>query len=186
MKKQNKNGVPDGYQRITEILSVFSDFSQIDPATLANAADRGTRTHKFCELYINNLLLQPIDEDCKPYFESFVKWFDEMVKEVVYCEERLLCDKFKITGQIDLLLTLKGENKPIIVDLKTPQSESKTWRLQTAAYLYLARQNWDKDINRRACLMLDRNGGEPKFKEYASKGDEQLFFNALELVRFFK
>lgn len=174
------------YTRVSEVSSYFTDFSHIDPSVLENAANRGTRVHGFCEQYAKKTLFMSPDEDCLPYFESFKLWYDEMVSEVHYIEERLFCDEHKITGQVDFILTLKGEKNPIILDLKTPQNESKSWRLQTSAYLYLAKQNLDIEVNRRGCLMLDRKGGDARFKEYTSEHDERLFFNTLELIRFFK
>ena len=177
----------NNYTRITSVLSFYSDFSNIDPVVLKNACDRGTRVHRFCELYAKNLLIEPVDDDCKPYFESFVKWFDSVVDYPIYTEQRIFCETHKITGQIDLILKLKGSDTICIVDLKTPQLESKTWRLQTSAYQYLVESEFDFDKTSRACLMLDRKGGIPKYKQYSSDEiDKILFFNALELYKFFK
>lgn len=182
---KHSNEKMEDYKRVTEILSLFTDFSQIDPAVLANAADRGSRTHKFCELYLKNLLIEEVDEDCKPYFESFVKWEQIALGQIFELEERYFCEKIKVTGQIDMVLTLKGEDKPIIVDIKTPQNEQKTWPLQTAAYMYLYNQKNESPVQRRACLMLDKNGGAAKFKEYTNHESEiELFLSAVKLHNF--
>lgn len=183
MKKQEKM---ERYRRVTEILSPFTDFSMIAPHVLENAADRGTRTHHFCELYIKNLLIEPVDEDCKPYFESFVQWYDFMVSEVLHVEQRLFCDDWKITGQIDLICRLKDSDTIYIVDLKTPQSTSKTWALQTAAYQYLAEKNFGIKVGYRGCLMLNKNGDVPKMVGYENyERDSDLFFSACKLNSFF-
>lgn len=179
------------YKRVTSILSPFTDFSNIDPKVLANAADRGTRVHKFCELYLKNLLIEPVTYDCKPYFDSFVQWSDSVLEKVIHTEERYFCEALKITGQVDLVVKLKGDDHPMIIDIKTPQTDQKAWQLQTAAYMYLYNVNQLKNgngkaITRRGCLMLHKNGDPAKFKEYTNnERDTRLFFNAVELHDFF-
>ena len=186
MKKNKMEEIRNGYRRVTSIVQPFTDFSMIEPHVLQNAADRGTRTHHFCELYVKNLLIEPVDEDCKPYFESFVNWYDFIVEEVLYTEQRLYCDHWKITGQVDLILKLKGSDSTYIVDIKTPQTKSKSWQLQTAAYQYLATQGLGMTVQQRGCLMLDRNGGEAKFIGYSDyEKDAELFFAACKLNSFF-
>jgi len=185
MKKQKNGDSFEGYTRVTSILNPFTDFSQIHPDVLANAADRGTRVHRFCELYVKNLLIEPIDEDCKPYFESFVQWFDTVVDEVVKAEQRLFCDHWKITGQIDLVLRLKDSDSVHIVDIKTPQTCSKLWALQTAAYMHLVESNSDIKVSHRGCLMLSRSGELPTMVGYSNHDrDKDLFFSACKLHQF--
>lgn len=174
-----------GYRRVTEILQAYTDFSMIDPAVLANAADRGSRVHRFCELYIKNLLIESVDNDCKPYFDSFKFWFDSVVEEVFFIEERLYCNDLKITGQIDLICSLRNSDKKFIIDFKTPQNPSKTWALQTAAYKYLAEKNLEIKIDYRGCLMLDRHAEPPKFLSYDNDMDFELFKWACHLYEFF-
>lgn len=176
--------IEKGYRRITSVISTFTDFGNIDASILKNAADRGTRVHKYCELHSKGLLGIEPEEDAKPYVESFIKWFDIMVQEVLHIEKRLYCDEHMITGQIDLIVKME-EPDPWIIDIKTPQQESKTWRLQTAGYLHLATQFEPKTYN-RACLQLDKNGGTPHLRVYPHHAkDMSLFFDALRLVEFF-
>lgn len=177
--------IKKGYRRITSVISPFTDFSNIDASVLRNAADRGTRVHKYCELHSKGLLGIEPEEDAKPYVESFIKWFGFMVDSVLCCEKRFYCDDYMITGQIDLIVKLIDHDDPWIVDIKTPQQESKTWRLQTAAYLYLVNKI-DPTICNRACLQLDKNGSIPAFRVYEHhENDRELFFDALRLVEFF-
>lgn len=188
MKKQHDGDGEKflGYTRVTEILSRFTDFSHIQPSVLANACDRGSRVHHFCEMYVKNLLIEPVDDDCKPYFNSFVAWFDELVEEVIESEQRLFCDEWKITGQIDLILKLKNTDTLYIVDIKTPQQKADSWTLQTAAYKHLVESNSDLKIDYRGCLMLNRHGGFPKMIGYPShEKDLDLFFSACKLHKFF-
>jgi hypothetical protein len=167
--------IPPGYVRVTDVLKTYVSFDKIDPAGLKKAADRGTRVHKYCELYTQNLLIEKVDEDCKPYVESFIQWFDAMVEELWVSEIRLSCPKYLITGKLDMVVTIKGDQHPTIVDLKTP------------AYRYLMRVSQNIEIPRRVCLVLDRLGNQPKLIEYTNhEADERMFLNAVELFHFFK
>lgn len=183
MKKQTT--IPDGYVRVTEVLKPFCDFSSIDPKVLENAADRGTRTHAFCEAYALNLFLPEVDKDCKPYFDSYCYWFDRMVDEVYHVEPRINHERYRLSGQIDLICRLKGDDCISIVDLKTPQVIADSWKLQTAAYKILT-ESIDIKVSRRMCLQLSRVGAPPKVVEYDDhEKHERLYLAALELYHFF-
>jgi hypothetical protein len=179
--------IPSGYTRVTEILSPFNDFSNIDPLTLANAADRGQRVHRYCELYSRSLLIEEPTPDCKPYVDSFIAWFDSYVEDVIYSEIRINCAKYKLSGRLDDVFILKGDTLPILIDKKTPQNPSKSWELQTAAYRILLREELGFHVERRACIILDKFGGKARFNEHTNHSvDETRFLNALDLHRFFK
>lgn len=179
--------IPPGYARVTEVLAPYISFDRIDPDVLEKAKERGTRVHKYCELYVQNLLIEKVDEECKPYVDSFIQWFDVMVKEVWVSEMRLSCSNYLISGKLDLIVTLKGDTTETLVDIKTPQQASQSWQLQTAAYRYLMRVSQGIDIPRRVCLILDREGKLPKLVEYTNhERDERLFLSAAELFHFFQ
>lgn len=185
---KSESEIPSGYARVTEILSPYNNFTQIDPNVLTRAADRGSRVHKYCESYALGLFLPEIDEDCKNYVERFIEWFDERVEEVIFTEKRINDPEIKISGQFDLLVTLKGDDgRRSLIDIKTPENASKSWKLQTAAYRYLCWNNLKIDVDRRLCLQL------PKFAQYATiieytehLKDEDRFLNAVDLYWFFK
>lgn len=189
MKKQDDE-IPAGYARVTEILKPYSGLDGIDDRVLARAADRGTRVHDFCELYARNLLIEEPDEDCKVYVEAFKEWFDNTVDDVVLIEERLNSPTYRISGKFDLLVKFKGDDALTIVDIKTPQSASKTWNLQTAAYRILLREVKGIEAERRGCLMLPNDSPtkrDAKFVEFTKHDmDEQLYLYALQLYRFFQ
>ena len=72
-----------------------------------------------------------------------------------------------------------------MIDYKTPIIESPTWCGQLAAYDELARVN-DKPVIRCGSLMLKKDGGIAKFKEYKRDGrDLAAFLAALTAFRFF-
>lgn len=151
-----------GHYRVTEVLEKYSGLGDISPEVLQAAADRGTRVHSYCELYAKGMLFQEVDEDCKLYVQSFIEWFDYTVEEVISVEERFFCDELQITGQVDLIAVVKGDDKPSVIDFKTPQVASKTWVLQLAAYFWLAREY---GIERAFALQLPKKGGAAKIVE---------------------
>lgn len=182
------DNIPEGYVRVTEVLKPYSDFTQIDPNVLARAADRGCRVHKYCETYALGLFLPDIDNDCKSYVEAFIRWFDERVNEVLHTECRLNSEKHKLSGQIDMICTLKNCEKVCLIDIKTPAQGSFTWSLQTAAYKLLAMQCRGLEIERRVCLKLPKKeGANASTIEYMDhERDQTLFLNALELYHLSK
>lgn len=187
MEDHNEDKIPEGYSRVTEILKPYVSFEGIPPEVLKKAADRGTRVHRYCELYNRNLLIERIDEDCKPYVESYIQWRDSMVEEVWHNELRVSCPKIRVSGKFDMIVTIKGDSTETLIDIKTPMQTSCSWQIQTAAYRYLVRMSEGIELNRRACLMLDRNGNLPKLVEYTEhERDERMFLNAVELHYFFK
>jgi len=185
MKKDTET--PPGYLRVTEVLQPFSTLGDIDPQTLANAADRGTRVHAYCEAHALGLFVEEYADDCKNYVECFKKWFDEMVVNVLHAEVRLNSPTYRISGACDLMVILKGDTCATLVDIKTPASAQMSWQLQTAAYQLLSEEVLHIRPERRICLMLPKTGDRVTIKEYMDHDrDQELYIKALELYRFFK
>lgn len=192
--KKLEDPIRSGFVRVTDVLSPFTNFDCVDKDVLNLACDRGTRVHQYCQSYILNIFIDEVDEDCKPYFDSFVRWFDEYVDLVLGVEIRLYHQQLKFTGQVDLICRIKGDKSLTIVDFKTPTSHSRTWALQTAAYLELVRNasfSTYKEcicVSRRMALRLsDKQGGDVKVHEYFNhERDIELFKSALSLNRFFQ
>jgi len=185
--------IPSDYTRVTEILGRYTNLSSIPQSVLENAADRGKRVHALCEKYLKNphefhpFLIEIIDDDCKGYFQSFLRWYENAKFTPFIIEKRLYDHELKITGQIDLIGSYDANPEELIlVDFKTPQNSSKTWNLQTAAYKMLAQTDLSLEIDRRACLQLDKNGKTPRFVEFFDhEKDEELFLSAYDLHNFF-
>ena len=178
--------IPEGYIRVTDVLKPFTNLSHIDPAVLQNAADRGTRVHKYCELYAQNMLIEIPDLDCIGYVNSFKKWFDKNVDQVISLEKRLNHPEYKISGKYDLLIKLKGSDDIILIDIKTPQSPALSWSLQTAAYQLLIEEVLGTFVDWRFCLILDKKGGQAREVKYlADYLDIDLYLSALRLYNHF-
>lgn len=187
----NNDNIPDGYARVTEILAPYNDYSHIPPDVLQRAADRGTRAHEYCRQYAAAWALHAADmfdvdeiaSDCMPYVMSYIQWHDANVKHVSHQEQRLNCDVIRISGQLDMIVTLHYDDLSIktVIDLKTPQDAKKSWPLQLAAYQYLAEQN-GITVHRRAVLQLPKNGGKATLINYDDdQNDLRLFLGAVDL-----
>jgi len=181
--------IREGFTRVTECLSVYNDFSMIAPAVLKNACERGTRVHRYAELYANDEYFPDLDksDEACGYLESFKSWFDAVVKRVVSLEMRLYSDVLKLTGAIDAVVVIHGAEEPVIVDYKTPAMESKSWALQLSAYKWLYNNDLNTKVKaeRRIALMLKKDGGKAKVCEYTNTGDLKTYIGALEAYRHF-
>ena len=185
MKKQ-EDLIPEGYNRVTEILTPYKNFTGVAPSVLANATSRGSITHDFCELYALDMLIEIPPPHVNPFVESFKQWFDEYVDQVIMTETRINHPKYRISGQFDLLLKFKGSDALVLADYKTPETADKTWVLQTAAYMILLEDILGIKVDRRICVMLDREGKYPKVIEYTNhERDKRLYINQIEMFRFF-
>jgi len=156
--------IKPGYTRVTEPLSLIQSFDGIDKIILKKAADRGTKVHRYCELYMMDEFT-PADEEVEPYLSSFAQWYNVIVDEPLDIERRFYDDQLKITGKIDLIAKLHGDKKPSVIDIKTSQTKSKTWPLQLAAYKYLATLE-NIDCDRFLVVQLNKNGKRPEIIEY--------------------
>lgn len=184
--KRDDRGVPLGYTSVTTVLSPYSGLGGIDPLVVKAAAERGTRVHKYCEMHALDLLIVEPESDCRGYVESFIKWYDMMVVKPLYIEERIDDEELKLSGGIDLVCYLKGDELPSVVDIKTPVNISPTWQLQTAAYKMLIERELGINIGRRIALKLPRDGSVAKVVEYTKhEQDRDMYLKALEVYRYF-
>ncbi len=167
----------DKYTRVTDALYPLSGLNKIDPVVLKNAADRGTRVHEVCAVLMDNLGLLELDESISGYIKSYEGWANG--KKFIR-PPRFFCDEHMITGECDALYQDNGEW--VLVDLKTPLNESKTWMLQGSAYSYLAKKT-GYDIKRIEFVKLSKVGKPAKVYVYEEKFD--LYLKCLEVYRYF-
>jgi hypothetical protein len=176
--------IREGFDRVTEILSPFTGLDKIDPVVLEAARSRGTEVHNIIDCIINKLgRFGEESEIVKNMVDSFMKWAEG--KKLQASDGRLYDEKLMITGEIDCYY-YNEDYKTVIVDFKTPASESKSWMLQATAYHDLYKLN-SKTPGFVApyveFVRLDRKGGHPAVHKYIPNPD--LFLAALETYRFF-
>jgi hypothetical protein len=168
---------------VTEILSVYQDWSKISEETLKAAAARGTKVHDLCFAHIKKVFTFSTSGNHYAYFQSFKLWFDEYVDEVVLAEEHLYDDTYRFSGRPDLVAVLRGESAPIVIDYKTPVTEGKTWCLQLAGYLKLAESY---ETTRGMALMLDPKGKIARAKPYESDQDTAVFLQMVGIHHYLR
>ena len=173
------------YVRVTEILGQYTDFSRIPGPVLEHASARGTEVHAICSAIATGMWVPSISEECHGYVDSFRRWF-ELVDEVLLVEERLYDRTFYYTGQVDLIVRLRGDKSPRVVDLKTPITKGRTWAAQIAAYNRLA--EFDRGILCRnsGTLRLSPHGRTAKFDPCNPPAEAlAAFLSALTAYRYF-
>lgn len=175
----------DGIPSVTEVLSIFQDFSRIRPDVLALAAERGTIVHQACAAIASGLWSLGVPPDCAGYVKSFERWF-ALVEEVHLVEAELTHPVYGYMGHLDLCVTLKGDKAPRVVDLKTPVTEGRTWQAQIGAYEELVDANTKMQPKQSGSLRLRADGGFPKFTQNdGDAGALNAFLNALAAYRYF-
>jgi len=172
---------------VTQVLSVYADFSMVPAATLEHAAARGTAVHRACAAIAQGLWVPNLSDEAMPYVASFKQWWP-LVQEVYAVEEELVDPVYGYVGHPDLIVRLTGEDFARVVDLKTPVAKSPLWAAQIAAYINLARQVIPPgmEIKRSGTLRLSPQGKVPKYDEYTeSATDFHAFICVLTAYKFF-
>lgn len=179
------------YPSVTQVLSVYQDFSMVPEHILMMAADRGSRVHAICASLAQKLFVshRQITPDIEGYIQSFNQWL-EYVDEVVIVEKELMDPHLGFVGHPDLVVKMKGNQHLTLIDLKTPKIIGKTWRAQLAAYWHLTAfflLEHKLKIKHCGSLRLKQDGGLPIFDEYTDTrhADFTAFLSALNAWRYF-
>jgi hypothetical protein len=172
------------YTRVTEVLSPFSGYGQVQEFILELAQIRGKNVHMVVNCHIMGLGMFGF-EDIKPihmkYYDSFLKFWGDGHK-IEAQEKRFFCDKYMITGACDLICWIDG--KLTLVDWKTSKNESPTWKLQASAYAYMARLA-GFNIEQVLFVHLNKTGAAPTLFYYEE--DFQGFLECLSVYnKYFK
>lgn len=131
------------YPRVSDIISKqnFAELKAIPLEVLANACIRGTKVHEYCTAYVRNLWIPEVEAEYQPYLDAFIEWADENIDDVIYISTRLYDDVKRFTGEFDMIVKLRGNQKFILLDIKTSAVKSKSWAVQLAAYADLCKTN---------------------------------------------
>ena len=174
--------------RVTEVLKPYNNFGMISAETLQAAADRGTAVHAHLTAYVQGLYsVRP--ESSEGYCESGERWIDAHVKRVISAEQEYVDSVLGFLGHPDLLIE-DQRGAILLVDWKTPVTESKSWAIQIAAYHHLVTKHYKfkKKNVAPAALMLSPTGGNARFLGYYENLDYYfgLFLAALNLIKYFE
>jgi hypothetical protein len=167
---------------VTQVLSPFADFSRIPDDVLQLACDRGVSVHRFCQAYaMGAWAIEP--EGLEGYCQSFRRWFDTYVVEVISVEREYRDEQFGFMGHPDIVAMIKGDGKHdvfAVIDYKTPVGKGTTWELQLAAYRHLT------TATKAGSLRLDPIGNTPKMDWIPNDPKIfNLFLSALSLKNYF-
>jgi hypothetical protein len=176
------------YPSVTQVLQLYADFSAVKPDVLQAAAERGTIVHDACFGIVLGLPFTPITAEGRAvvgYVNSFRRWFDAVVDDVIFRERRIIDNEHGFHGEPDLLVKAK-HGEIMLIDIKTPITKSKGWRLQLAAYSRLCTLA-GYAVDRIGSLRLSPEGKTPKVDWYEGNRlqDFAVFLSALNVYRFF-
>lgn len=155
-----------GFIRVSEILGQWNRFEGINKDVLHAKAELGTAVHEAIKAHQECIHLA-VPENAFGYFESYLKWL-ETASPLIHPGERLYCNKLKITGELDALVTFAGDkSSPVIVDWKcTAAIDDLHWQLQGCWYHYLCQANSIEVNDRILFVQLQKDGSAPKVREY--------------------
>ena len=139
------------------------------------ASSRGTRLHKICEDYINNVepvFKSPLD---KEMFLSVQNTLDSMIEEVYGQEVPLYSEYLGIAGRVDLVCKWNG--KASIVDFKTSRKLKKrdwidNYFMQCTAYCVMFEELTGKPVDRFVVLIAVDQESEPQI--FLGKRDDYI------------
>jgi len=173
---------------VTRIIAPWVDWSHVPEERLALAAARGTLVHEACAAVALGIGWFPITDEGRAivgYVDSFRIWFEAVVKECFFTERELTDNRLGFIGHPDMLVVSR-DNETLLVDLKSPVTKSKSWRLQLAAYAHLCEQAGHHP-DKIGSLRLHPEGKPPKMDWYEGSRlqDFAVFLNCLTAYRFF-
>lgn len=117
----------DNWPSVTQVIRPWLDFSGVDSYVLEAAAERGQEVHRLCHLYAKGLWIDEVKPECAGYLTSFQSWYETYVEQTWLVEKRLFCKIHGFHGEPDLVVTLKGDAKPSLWDLKTSRVSAPAW-----------------------------------------------------------
>lgn len=160
---------------VTTILNAVTDFSGINPAVLAYAADRGTAVHYGCELYDkDDLDWSSLSDELVPYVEAWVDFRATTGFKPERIEERVFHPGLFYAGTLDRTGVLYGELA--VIDIKSTSQMYPAVGLQLAAYqeaLHASNPDAPKHTKRYAVQL--KSDGKWKLHEYKDQTDWPTF-----------
>lgn len=146
MAYENNTGYPSVSDIIRPYINIqyFTDECRI----------RGTCVHACCASYLQGLYFPKLKEDYQGYMDSFKKWADKNIEDVILVEKRLVDEDLGYCGQLDCVLRLKGHEKPFVTDWKTGISMQRSHKLQIAAYTALEAKCEDLGLDAYNCITV--------------------------------
>ena len=169
-----------GYPSVTELIGPYIDKTWFTPEHSA----RGEAVHAACEAHINGLFVMPLRADYQPYFDSFRRWADKAIDDVILTEERLVDESLGFCGKPDAVLRIKGDDCLALADWKTSQAYQRWWSVQAAGYEHLIRIEKGIEMGRAISVRLKADGSGCLIDEH-EPGGWNIFLGLLNSYNFF-
>ncbi len=141
----------DGTERkwtsVTRLIStvIRKDIDGVDPAVLANAAERGIRTEAYATEILRTgscTIAEGERQDVVDRVECFWRWY-EIEKPQLIAAQIIVKDEINlIAGQLDF--TLLWRDRRVLVDMKCTANPEASWRLQCGAYDSMSEEKHDE------------------------------------------
>lgn len=169
--------IREGYDRVTEILAIFSSFAHVDKKRLKKAQDLGTSVHDAIEKFYRGHF-DPMGYLQNGYFESFLAWSAKNPVFPKVVEERFYDDTLMITGKVDLTT-----NCHELIDFKTGSwDHPEIWELQAQFYCHLL----NNSIEKCYIVKLHSDGSYPMvYTFYPSEEKWEVCKHAIACYRYF-
>lgn len=141
----------DGERRFISVTKLIStvirkDIDGVDPAVLANAAERGIRTEAYATEILSTgstTIAAGERQDVVDRVECFYRWYEQEKPELIAAQQVVSDEGNGIAGQLDYLLRF-GHAFVGLVDMKCTANPEASWRLQVGAYSSMTRNTHDK------------------------------------------
>lgn len=112
-------------------------FDGVDPAVLANAAERGQRTEDYCTTILETGRVEiPAGErqDVIERVRCFWKFYQQGRPKILAKQLMVWDEEDGIAGKLDWLLWFPREKTCVLTDCKCTSQAEKSWALQVGAY----------------------------------------------------
>ena len=176
MEYINDTGLPS----VTNILKTWIDTRWFTK----EAMERGNFVHEKVRCYLQFDMMVGFPEEYQPYFDTFLKFADR-IKEIILVEERLQDKNLGFCGQPDLVFR-DIEGSIVLSDWKTAIAVQKYWPLQLGGYSILLKKQKNIVVDKIMSVRLrSESRKDPLVNTFSVMNSERMFYNQLELFKYF-
>ena len=169
-----------GFPSVSDVISTWVDKRWFTETSRT----RGSYAHDRIEADLKeDFFIDPIDPDFENYYDSFLEFKEARIREVMFCEERLVDTQLGYCGMPDLVF-FDLDQMTTLTDWKTGKAKSKTWPLQLGGYSMLLKSQRNIICEKNIIVRLRNEPGKrPLVDVYCVSECERLFTNQLELFK---
>lgn len=165
---------------VTQIMKPMSLmlYSNVNDATLYEAADRGTRAHAQVEAIVK-YGVEEFDEDTEGYIRAFQAFQENYNKKWLASEYRTYHKLMRYAGTIDLIADACADGEVDVIDIKTTaQFHRAMLQTQLGAYAQ-ALKSWGVKVNGVYGLQLLKDG---QYRFERLEEDYSTFLHCMGIV----